>query len=411
MNPISPLEVILLILAVGAVIWAMAERGRAARALADLARAGSGEEAVKAQAALSANAVADVLVKRAAETFEAQNALSQAKLEAQLKPVAETLAKFEAKVTAAEEARAREAGGLKVQIEQLLAASTATQDEARKLSNALRRGAGVQGRWGEQMLRNVLELAGMRAGADFEEQFNIQAEGGALRPDVVVRLPRGGVFVIDAKCSLNAYLEAQDAVDEGAREACYQRHAASVKTHMNGLAAKAYWDQFDASPDFVAMFIPGDAFLSAAIERAPDLYTQAMEKRVILVTPSSLFALCKAVVYGWRVEQQGVNAREIADLGRELYKRLSVMGSHVAGLGKALGTAVGKYNDFVGSLETQVLSQARRFEELKADNPSAPLRDVGVVETSPRPLVKLAAEMSEPAPALTVTRAAHTSPP
>jgi DNA recombination protein RmuC len=351
--------------------------------------------------------VADALVRRAAETFEAQNALSQSKIEAQLKPVTETLAKFEQKVTEAEAARAREAGGLKAQIDNLLAASTATQEETRKLSNALRRGAGVQGRWGEQMLRNVLELAGMRAGHDFEEQVHTEAGEGALRPDVVVRLPRGGVFVIDAKCSLNAYLEAQDAADEASRESAYQRHAASVKAHMQSLAAKAYWDQFPDSPDFVAMFIPGDAFLSAAIERAPDLYTQAMERRVILVTPSSLFALCKAVVYGWRIEQQSLNAREIAELGRELYKRLSVMGGHVAGVGRALGAAVGKYNDFVGSLETQVLTQARRFEDLKADNPAAPLKDVPAVETAVRPLVKLAAE--EAPPILTTPRAGPTS--
>jgi DNA recombination protein RmuC len=178
---------------------------------------------------------------------------------------------------------------------------------------------------------------------------------------------------------------------------------------MQSLAEKAYWEQFDSAPDFVAMFIPGDAFLAAAVERAPDLYTQAMERRVILVTPSSLFALCKAVVYGWRVEQQAVNAKEIAALGRELYKRLSVMGGHVTSLGRALSTAVGKYNDFVGSLETQVLTQARRFEELKADNVSAPLNDVPVVETAVRPLVKLAAETAEPAPVLTLGEPVHTS--
>ncbi|MGH7024609.1 MAG: DNA recombination protein RmuC [Caulobacteraceae bacterium] len=414
MNSLSILDVVLLVLAVGAIVWAMAERARAGRALADLARAGGGEEAIRAQAALSANAVADVLVRRAAESFEAQNKLSQARLEAQLKPVAETLKKFEEKVSAADQARAREAGGLKAQIDNLLAATATTQEEARKLSTALRRGAGVQGRWGEHILHNVLELAGMQAGRDFDEQVVTAGADGALRPDVTVRLP-GGVFVIDAKCSLTAYLEAQEAADEAAREAAYQRHATSVKTHMVGLAAKAYWEQFDASPDFVAMFIPGDAFLSAAVERAPDLYVQAMERRVILVTPSSLFALCKAVMYGWRVEQQAVNAKEIASLGRELYKRLSVMGGHVAGLGAALTSAVDRYNRFVGSLETQVLTQARRFEELKADNPSTPLKEVPAVEAAARPMTKLAVEAGAPVsalpPSLTMDGAAHTSAP
>ncbi|HEY2178970.1 MAG TPA: DNA recombination protein RmuC [Caulobacteraceae bacterium] len=393
--------------AVACLVWAVAER--TLRLAGE--RADDGGAAAQARAVQSAIAAADVLVGRVSETFTSQEALVQAKLEAQLKPVAETLKKFEEKVSAAEAARAREAGGLKAQIDQLLAASTATQEEARRLSAALRRGAGVQGRWGEQMLRNVLEMAGMTSPADFEEQLYVGGEAGALRPDVVVRLPGGGVFVIDAKCSLNAYLEAQDAADETAREGAYARHAASVKGHMQALAAKAYWDQFEASPDFVAMFIPGDAFLSAAAERLPDLYTQAMERRVILVTPSSLFALCKAVVYGWRVEQQALNAREIAGLGRDLYKRLAVMGAHVAGLGKALGSAVGKYNDFVGSLETQVLTQARRFEALKVDHQGVEMGELGPIEAAPRPLVKLAVDNPAEPAALTLGEAAPTSAP
>jgi DNA recombination protein RmuC len=416
MNALSLLAVLVpSVAAVACLVWAMAERGRAGRAEMALRLMGeqgaAADEAVKAQAILSANTVAEVLVARATETFKSQEALAQARIEAQLKPVADTLVKFEAKVAAADEARLREAGGLKVQIAQLLAASTATQEEARKLSAALRRGAGVQGRWGEHMLRNVLEMAGLRAGTDFTEQVHVDADAGALRPDVVVRLPGGGVFVIDAKCSLTAFLEAQEALDETAREGAYVRHAASVRGHMQGLAGKAYWDQFASSPDFVAMFIPGDAFLSAAVERMPDLYTQAMERRVILVTPSSLFALCKAVVYGWRVEDQHVNAREIADLGRDLYKRLSVMGGHIASMGKALGTAVVKYNDFVGSLETQVLTQARRFEDLKVDNQSVSLGEVRGVEAAPRPLVKLAVTPPPVQPALTLGEAAPTSAP
>ena len=407
------IAVVSLVAGIGCLIWAMSERargGRAELALRLLREQGEGEgEALRGQAALTANAVADELVKRATATFTAQETLAQAKIEAQLKPVAETLAKFEAKIAAADEARLREAGGLKAQIDALLLASTATQDEARRLSAALRRGAGVQGRWGEQMLRNVLELAGLRTPHDFTEQVHVDAEGGALRPDVTVRLPGGGVFVIDAKCSLTAYLEAQEAPDEAGREAAYARHAASVRGHMIGLAGKAYWDQFDKSPDFVAMFIPGDAFLSAASERLPDLYTQAMERRVILVTPSSLFAMCKAVVYGWRVENQHINAKEIADLGRDLYKRLSVMGGHVAAMGKALGSAVGKYNEFVGSLETQVLVQARRFEALKVDNQSVAIKELEAIETGPRPLVKLATDGASET--LTLSGAAPTSAP
>jgi DNA recombination protein RmuC len=200
-------------------------------------------------------------------------------------------------------------------------------------------------------------------------------------------------------------MEAQDAADDALREAAYLRHAQSLKTHLGGLSAKAYWDKLDLSPDFVAMFVPGDGFLAAALERAPDLMTQGMEKRVILVTPSTLFALCKAVAYGWRVEEQHLNAREIAALGRELYKRLATMGEHTAAMGRALQTAVGKYNDFVGSLESQVLTQARRFEDLKADNPQTRLKEIAGVEAAVRPLVKLAGApnagaltLSEPVP-------------
>ena len=201
--------------------------------------------------------------------------------------------------------------------------------------------------------------------------------------------------------------EAQEATEDAAREEAYVRHAASVKGHMQALAAKAYWEQFDSAPDFVAMFVPGDTILAAAVERFPDLYTQAMERRVIMTTPSSLFALCMAVMYGWRVEQQTVNAREIAELGQELYKRLSVMGAHVAGVGGALTRAVESYNRFVGSLESQVLSQAKRFEQLKADNSASPIREVPVVDVPIRTLGKLAGQPSPPA--LTTEEAAPTS--
>ena len=270
------------------------------------------------------------LLKRTEETFRNRGQLALARLEAQLKPVAETLARFQEQVTAVEKTRAEETGGLKAQIAQLLTASTATQEEARKLSAALRRGAGVQGRWGEQTLRNVLEAAGLSHRYDFDEQVSTDSEEGRRRPDVTVRLPGGALFVIDAKCSLNAFLDAQEATDDAAREACFVRHAQSVRAHMQSLSAKAYWDQFEASPDFVAMFIPGDSFLAAALDRAPDLMSEAMDRRVLVVTPTTLFALCKAVVYGWRVEEQAANAQEISKLGRELYKRLSVMGGHAA---------------------------------------------------------------------------------
>jgi DNA recombination protein RmuC len=392
------------LMGLGGALWAlMRERTRGLELQQQLALAEQrltltedNRELLRAQAAESAQAVTEQLVSRAAENFRAQDLLTQARLDAQLKPVAETLAKFQEQVVAVEKARAEETGGLKQQIAALMQASVDTQAEARKLSAALRRGAGVQGRWGEQTLRNVLEVAGLSRRFDFEEQFSVDTDEGRRRPDVKVRMPGGGVFVIDAKCSLNAFLDAQEAVDDAARDAAFVRHAQSVRTHMTGLSSKTYWDQFqkEGSPDFVAMFVPGDGFLAAALDRLPDLMSEAMEKRVLLVTPTTLFALCKAVAYGWRVEEQTANADKIAVLGRELYKRLSVMGGHVAGLGKALEVAVGKYNAFVGSLESQVLSQARRFEDLAVDHEGKPLPVIDPVECGPRPLAKLA--LAEP---------------
>jgi DNA recombination protein RmuC len=394
---------VLLVLAVlclafaGAAAWAFAALGRTKTALAladERLRLAEGHQQanadlLRAQAAQSAQIVADQMVARASETFRSQEDLAKARLEAQLKPVAETLAKFELQVAAIEKARAEETGGLKQQIENLLKASVDTQAEARKLSAALRRGAGVQGRWGEQMLRNVLEAAGLQNRFDFTEQTSTDTEEGRRRPDVTVNMPGGGLLVIDAKCSLNAFLEAQDAVDEAARESHFLRHAQSVQAHIRGLSAKAYWDQFPRSPDVVAMFLPGDGYLAAALERLPNLLSDGMGQKVVVVTPTTLFALCKAVAYGWRVEEQSRGAEEIAVIGRELYKRLSTMGAHVAGLGKALESAVTKYNAFVGSLESSVLTQARRFEELSVDHEGRKLDVLEPLDTAPRSLSKL----------------------
>ena len=360
------------------------ERGR----LLEDSRATMGEF-LRAQAAESAQAVAQQLVARADESFKAQEELAKARMEAQLKPVADALSKFELQVQEAEKARAEQAGGLKAQIEAVLRASTETQFEARKLSAALRRGAGVQGRWGEQTLLNVLEVAGLSRRFDFSEQTSTDTEEGRRRPDVTVRLPGGAVFVIDAKCSLNAFLEGQDAADDIAREGAYLRHAQSVRGHMQGLSAKAYWDQFDTSPDFVAMFVPGDGFLAAALDRLPDLMTEAMDKRVLLVTPTTLFALCKAVAYGWRVEEQAVNAGKIAEAGRDLHKRIGVMTRHVLKLGENLTRTVNSYNDFTGSLERNVLTQARRFETLAADSGQALPSEVPTVDEHVKALSKL----------------------
>src|SRR3569832_616054 len=257
MNMLAFVFLVLALALGGGCAWALMalkrERMRADEAVHEQVRIGAqlsalreGQEAVaetlKAQAAQSAQAVAEQLVQRATETFQAQDRVARERLEAQLKPVAETLGKFEAQVQAMEKARSEDSGGLKAQIAALMQASVSTQDEARKLSAALRRGAGVQGRWGEQTLRNVLEMAGLTIRFDFDEQVSTDSEEGRRRPDVTVRLPSGGVLVIDAKVSLIAFLEAQECADEVLREACLARHLTSVREHMKGLSAKAYWD-------------------------------------------------------------------------------------------------------------------------------------------------------------------------
>jgi DNA recombination protein RmuC len=389
MNGLLFLSILCVLIAAGALAWALRERQRASHAELRMKLMAEQGDLVRDQLTRSAASVAEEILKQNEEQARNREQLAQARLEAQLKPVAESLQKFQEQVTAVEKQRAEEQGGLKEQIAQMLAASAATQDEARKLSAALRRGAGVQGRWGEQTLRNVLEAAGLSGRFDFEEQASTDTDEGRRRPDVVVKMPGGGVFVIDAKCSLNAFLELQDAADDLNRDAIGLRHVQSVRGHVQGLSAKAYWDQFDNSPDFVAMFVPLDSALAAALDRAPDLMTEAMDRRVVIVTPSTLFALCKAVAYGWRVEEQAVNARKIADLGRELYKRIAVMGAHAGSVGKALEAAVSRYNQFVGSLETQVLTQARRFEDLKVDHEGRDVPSLEALEAAVRPLAKL----------------------
>ena len=392
------------VVAVIALVWALMERRRAsaadtrawelreryaeteARMRLFEDQAATSTELLRAQARESATTAAEELLKRTDETFRNRELLAQQRMEAQLKPVADTLAKFQEHVAALEKVRSEETGGLKEQLALLMTASTATRDEARRLTEALRGNTGRRGRWGEQTCRNVLEAAGMAGRFDFEEQSSTAADAGRQqRPDFVVRLPGGGMFVIDAKVSL-AFGDEGDGDEEARARAASLRTATSMKTHVRQLSSKAYQDQFKPSPDFVAMFVPGDAFLAAALDHEPDLMTTAMASRVVIVTPTTLFALCKAVAYGWRAEEQAKNAEDVAKLGKELYKRLSVMGGHAAAVGRALDTAVGKYNQFVGSLESQVMVSARRFEDLQVDHEGKDLGELTPIESAPRAL-------------------------
>ncbi|HEY0104321.1 MAG TPA: DNA recombination protein RmuC [Brevundimonas sp.] len=349
-------------------------------------QAATSTELLRAQAAQSANTVAEALLKRTDETFRNRELMAQQRMEAQLKPVADTLKQFQEHVAALEKVRVEETGGLKEQLQLLMTASTATRDEARRLTEALKGNTGRRGRWGEQTCRNVLEAAGMAGRFDFTEQTSTADEHGRQqRPDFIVRMPGGGMFVIDAKVPL-AFGDEADGDEDAQAKAASLRIAASMKTHVRQLSSKAYQDQFRPSPDVVVMFVPGESFLCAALDHEPDLITQAMDARVLIATPTTLFALCKAVAYGWRAEEQAKNAEQVAKLGKELYKRLSVMGGHAAAVGRALDTAVGKYNQFVGSLESQVMVSARRFEDLHVDHEGKELPELPAVESVPRSL-------------------------
>jgi DNA recombination protein RmuC len=377
-------------------IRALSERATQAETRLAIAeqRAAENAELLRGQAAQSANLVADEMIKRANATFEAQEQLVKQRLEAQLKPVNETFEKLTAHIGELEKQRIDDAASLKSQIGALLTATSSARDEAAKLSNAFRRAPGVQGNWGEQMLRNVLEMSGLRSGIDFKEQEYISHEDGAARADVVVRLPGGGVFVIDSKVSLDDYRAGLDAEDEAVREAHLKAHADSVRRHVTSLSSRAYWAKFDRSPDVVVMFMPVESAFSCVAERHPSLVSDAWEKRVAIVTPMAMFPLLKAVAYGWRAEDQAANAREIAAAGRELHKRVYAVAQHVLNLGGALDRAVRYYNDFIGSMDRFVLTQAKRFETLSAHSDRT-LPDLPPLESRSNPPMKLVVSKSD----------------
>ena len=330
-------------------------------------------------------------LQRADERFKESEATSGQHLRALLQPVHERLQRYEEGVAKVEADRRDAFGTLHGQIEAMRVGQESVRSEASKLVNALRNAPKARGRWGEQQLRNVLETCGLSEHADFQAEVSVDdGEGGRLRPDVIIRVPGGNALVIDAKVSLNDYQDAFGAIDDTERAAGLVRHAASMRAHVQALGAKAYWTQFDDAPDYVIMFVPGEHFLSAALEQDPTLWDFAFDRRVLLATPTNLIAIARTVAAVWRQEKLAGEARQIAELGKELYARLSVMGSHVARLGRNIGLANDAYNAFVGSLETQVLTQAKRFEDFNIDTGGRAIESPPMVEQSPRPLVKLA---------------------
>jgi DNA recombination protein RmuC len=227
-------------------------------------------------------------------------------------------------------------------------------------------------------------MSGLTQRVDFVEQATHEGDGGKLRPDVIIRLPGGRVIVVDSKVALSGYLDAMEATDEAAREAHMRKHAQEMKAHVRQLASKDYWKHVPDTADFVVLFVPGENFLSAAAERDPNLFEDAFASQVIIATPSTMVALAKSVAYGWRQEESAKNAQEIAELGRELYRRLSTMSDHLGKVGDAIGKSVTTYNAFVSSLETRVMPQARRFKDLGAGDSATELAAVQSVDSAPR---------------------------
>jgi DNA recombination protein RmuC len=391
MTAISLLAGLLLGIVIGAAIGYLFARGRLAAAAEDL----NGQLADRFQA-LSAEAL-DASTARFLEVAEgrlrAANAHASGDLESRraavehlVGPLRETLARVEAQLRESDADRTRSHAALAEQVAIARQSSEQLRAQTQALVTALRRPE-ARGRWGELQLRRVVELAGMSARCDFDEQVSVTAADGTQRPDLVVRLAGGKNIVVDSKVSLAAYLEAAESDDEDARVARIDAHARHLRDHVDRLAGKAYWAALSPSPEFVILFIPGEAFLAPALERDPGLLEYALTRKVHIATPTTLVTMLRTAQYAWQQEALAENARAVFDLGRELYDRLSGLGKHVDRLGRALTTAVSTYNQTVGSLESRVLVSARRLNEL------------GVVDSElagPAPVEETARALSAP---------------
>jgi DNA recombination protein RmuC len=309
-------------------------------------------------------------------------------------PLKESLQKVDGKLQELEVARKGAYSSLAEQVRQLMETQKELRSETGNLVSALRDRPNVRGRWGEMQLRRVVEMAGMLEHVDFETQAHVPTEDGRLRPDLVVQLPGGKKVVVDAKMAGQAYLESLSCEDDETRTSKLREHARQVRDHITKLSAKSYWAQFDQTPEFVILFIPGETFLSAALEQDPALIEDGVNQQVIIATPTTLIALLRAVSYGWRQETVAESARAVSDLGRELYSRLATMTEHFAKVGRGLETAVRSYNETVGSLETRVLPSARKFKE-HGVSPAGELAPLSVVDRSIRPVNAVELQASE----------------
>ncbi len=323
----------------------------------------------------------EAFLKRADDRFKQSEAMAGENLKSLLQPVNERLLRYEEGVAKVEAERRNAFGELKGQIEQMRIGTERVSTEAAKLVNSLRNAPKSRGRWGEQQLKNVLETCGLAEHTDFETEVSVaQEEGGRLRPDAIVRVPGGRALVVDAKVSLNAYQDAFRAVDDSERHIGLAAHAASMKAHINALGNKAYWSQFDDAPDYVIMFVPGEHFLSAALEHDHTLWDFAFEKRVLLATPTNLIAIARTVAAVWRQEKLAKEARQIGELGKELYDRLAKALGDLRVVGSGLNTAVKNFNAFANSLETRALVSARKLKDLNIETGAREIEAISPVE-------------------------------
>lgn len=338
---------------------------------------------------------------RADQRFHQAGEKSEAQLKALLTPVESTLKRYEEGLQRVEKERIDSYAGLREAVDQVRVGQGQVREEAAKLVNALRASPKARGRWGEQSLRNVLEQAGLSPYADFATEVSVDTEDGRLRPDVIVRLPGGRRLIVDAKCSFNAYMDASEEVDEGARTTLLKAHAASLRTHANSLGQKSYWDRFGEAADYVVMYIPGEHFLSAAMEQDPELWDWAHERRVLIATPINLVALARTVASVWRQEKMAEEARAIGQLGKEMYDRLSTAASHLRRVGGGLNSAVENYNKFVASFEGRVLVTGRKFRDLNIETGGKDIEEAAAIETrASEPAVDLLAGPDEAVKAL-----------